>query len=472
MKYLLHTLSVTIILLLSACNRFLDVPPPGSEIISTKAFATDQSASLTVAGLYSDMMNGFGPMNGYMSKYPGLYSDELSKTTMNNADTVYLLSSIPKTDAKVSDMWTFMYRYIGEANAIIEGLNASTGISRSAHVTLSAQAMFVRALNYFYLVNLFGNVPLVISTDPQQTAAQGRSSVSQVYQQIISDLQYAQAWLPNSYGNTDSLQPGRIWATHWAATALLSRVYLYQLDWSNAESLATAVIEKGPFSLTDSPNHVFLPKSNETILQFQPAGNAYNTGDGGLFLAPSKPPALVVTGGLLNAFETTDARKQAWIKTVPLNGQNYYVPYKYKVYQSGPGLPYQEYYIVLRLAEQYLIRAEARAQLGNLAGAISDLNNIRLRAALAPLPATLTQQQLLQAIETECRLEFFAEWGHRWFDLKRLPAGNGASNTGRSMADAILSTTKTATWHASGLLWPIPAVEIGRNQNLVQNPGY
>ena len=80
---------------LPACRKFIDVPPPATQIVSADVFSTDQSASMALSDLYSSMMAGFGPMNGFMSKYGGLYSDELLKTGMNSSDSFYQLSSIP-----------------------------------------------------------------------------------------------------------------------------------------------------------------------------------------------------------------------------------------------------------------------------------------------------------------------------------------------------------------------------------------
>ncbi|WP_121196115.1 RagB/SusD family nutrient uptake outer membrane protein [Mucilaginibacter gracilis] len=118
-----------------------------------------------------------------------------------------------------------------------------------------------------------------------------------------------------------------------------------------------------------------------------------------------------------------------------------------------------EYVTYLRLAEQYLIRAEARAKQGNLAGAIADINVIRTRAGLLNTTAVL-QPDILLAIEQERRIELFGEYGHRWNDLRR---------TGR--ANAVLGALKT-TWTANAALYPIPKTEIQNNSNLTQNPGY
>ena len=138
-------------------------------------------------------------------------------------------------------------------------------------------------------------------------------------------------------------------------------------------------------------------------------------------------------------------------------GSTLYYPFKYKV-MSGTNLT--EYYITLRLAEQFLIRAEARAQQGNISGAKTDVNVIRTRAGL-PNTTANDKGGLLNAIEQERRIELFAEWGHRWFDLKR---------TGR--ATTVLGSLKPATWQPTDELWPIPQSQINLNPSLTQNNGY
>ena len=122
-----------------------------------------------------------------------------------------------------------------------------------------------------------------------------------------------------------------------------------------------------------------------------------------------------------------------------------------------------EYIIVLRLAEQYLIRAEARAQQGNLTGAIEDLDIIRARAGL-PHTAATTREDLLHAIAHERQVELFTEWGHRWFDMKR-------TNTIDIIMPAVCEQ-KGGTWDSRWSLYPIPLKEVQRAPNIKQNPGY
>ena len=119
-----------------------------------------------------------------------------------------------------------------------------------------------------------------------------------------------------------------------------------------------------------------------------------------------------------------------------------------------------EYYIILRYSEQLLIRAEARAQLGKIREAQNDINLVRVRAGLNNTLA-FTTIDLLHAIEQEKRTEFFCEWGHRWFDLKRW-----------GKADVTLGMEKGNNWQSTDVLYPIPLLEIQRNGALTQNPGY
>jgi hypothetical protein len=171
-------------------------------------------------------------------------------------------------------------------------------------------------------------------------------------------------------------------------------------------------------------------------------------------------PGYYLTTDLLGAFEAGDERRIAWVDSTLYSGNLYYYPFKYKVQQASAST-ITEYYVLLRLAEQYLIRAEAEAQLNDLTDAINDLNIIRTRAGLPGLSAALNQQQVLAAVMQERRIELFAEWGHRWFDLKRT-----------NQATPTLDTISYKQWTPNAQLYPIPMSEITTDPNLTQNPGY
>jgi hypothetical protein len=237
-------------------------------------------------------------------------------------------------------------------------------------------------------------------------------------------------------------------------------------NWTEAESQATAVIDQsgGAYAL-DSLNGVFLKNSQETIWQLMPNNvDGVNTWEGNNFILTTTPASTgsnsaALSRYLLDAFENDDQRRIYWVDSITAGPGNdvFYYPYKYKI-QSGAEL--KEYSMVMRLAELYLVRAEARAQLGNINGAQADLNMIRKRAGL---PGTIanTKLSLLTAIAHERQVEFFAEWGHRWMDLKRT-----------EKADSILGAIKGAGWRAADKLYPIPQNERSLNPYLTQNPGY
>ncbi|HVS96209.1 MAG TPA: RagB/SusD family nutrient uptake outer membrane protein, partial [Puia sp.] len=188
-----------------------------------------------------------------------------------------------------------------------------------------------------------------------------------------------------------------------------------------------------------------------------------NTAEGYQFVPSSASikPSYGLSSVVLAAFEPGDQRRLDWVDSNKIAGTVYYYPYKYKTRLATPAL---EYYVVLRLGEQYLIEAEAEAQLGSLTAAIASLDKIRVRAGLPAVAQTnpgIGQADLLAAIDHENQVEFFCEWGHRWFDLKRLGRIN-----------AVLGAEKPAVWHPTDALYPIPNNEILTNPNITQNAGY
>lgn len=452
---------VGLLMVLASCKKSIEVDKPNHLITTDAVFTDDKTATSAMLGLYSRMMqNRFYFASGAMTLYPGMSADEILSTFPNPSRDAFSTNSILSADGIIrNDIWRFGYFHIYQANAIIEGVDGSSSLSQSVKQQLKGEALFVRAFCHFYLVNLFGPVPLVTTTNYKANAALPRTAVEQVYQQIISDLKQAQVLLKETYPSSGRVRPNK-----WAVTALLARVYLYLEDWAQAESEASAVIGSGTYSLVTNLNNVFLAGSTEAIWQLMPVINntiGNNTHEGFYFIpgCPSCVPDFSLRDTLVNSFEPGDLRKDVWIGTRTINGKTYYFPYKYKQSSNYPAAA-TEYSMVLRLAEQYLIRSEARAKQNNLSGSLSDLNTIHRRAGLADL-SVVTKDSLLHAIEHERQTELFTEWGHRWLDLKR---------TGR--ADAVLSGLKAPNWQHSDQLYPIPFQEIRLNPVLTQNPDY
>ena len=446
-------------LLATSCEEFVQISPPKTEIITPTVFSSDASAVAAIRGIYSLMMTNQSFTNGEIEKYCGLSADELTDLSGRSEQLEFQNNSLaPSNGVLLNQFWREAYRYINNANAMLEGLGKPTSISSGTRSQLEGEAKFIRAFCHFYLVALFGDVPFVNSTDYRVNAHASRLPVSEVYEYIINDLSDAESLLLEDYSlsGNQRVQPNR-----GAATALLARVYLYLNDWPRADAYATKLIDNvNTYSLTPDVNDVFLANSSETIWQLQPVTPERSTGQARLFILLTSPNDIVLSDEVVNSFETGDKRRDSWVGVFTQGSQTFYFPYKYKVYSAAA---ITEQAVVLRLAEQYLIRAEARAQQGELAEAIADLDVIRNRAGLPLIADTnpsISQGDLLLAIEQERRVELFSEWGHRWLDLKRT-----------RRASEVLSIVKME-WEPDDVLYPIPDSERLVNPQLTQNPGY
>lgn len=445
--------AISCVLIASGCKKLIQVDEPDDSMTSPEVFSSDSLAQAAIDGLYIKIMGSSKfLLNGGLSLFPALSADELIRTTqMGNEDQFYL-NNISSNNLLVNaNLWKAAYVYIYQCNICIEGLLKSTGVSIDLKNRLMGEVKYVRALCYYYLVNLYGDVPLVLVTNAEVNAMLFRTSISEVYKQIEADLTFAREVLINVKENTTP--------TSYAAQALLARVYLHLKNWEKAEELSSAVINSGSFLLQRDLSTVFKIQSKEIIFQWAPVQNRFNAAEGFMFVPPvnTSRPTYLINQELLNAFETDDLRRNTWIKSGPFG--NY--PYKYTVYLSATGSLPVEYNVVLRLAEQYLIRAEARVKQSRIEEAVADINTIRTRAGLQPLVTTISIEQCLQAIEQERRTELFTEWGHRWIDLKRT-----------NRADDVLGAVKGSNWQATDKLYPIPLSELETAPNLKQNPGY
>ncbi|MCI9843591.1 RagB/SusD family nutrient uptake outer membrane protein [Flavobacterium pectinovorum] len=450
-------------LLFMGCDDLIDIDPPKTEVVAESVFQSDANASAALIGMYSSMVKnnnilqvGLGTSLSADETDP-LYIFDFLYTNFGN-------NNLTSSDFGASGYWGGFYQIIYQANSIIDNSTNSKGMTDAGRSKIIAEAKFVRALNFFYLVNMFGPVPLSVTSDVKVSRALERAPAADVYAQIISDLKEAEANLPADYTSYGGKRDRPVKS---AATALLAKVYLYMGDYANAESKATEVINTADlYQLLPSQEigDVFLKDSSESIFALNTAtetghfltneDNYYMYG----FLYGTDGPAYVMTASLANAFEPGDARKTAWVGTFNYDGTDYFYAAKYKDYEvtTSPS----EYSVVLRLSEMYLIRAEARAMQNNLINAKEDLNVIRQRALLTVIEPT-SQSEILDAVIQERRVELFMEYGNRWFDLKR---------TGR--VDALMSTLKPESWQSTDAFYPIPIDEIRKAPQLKQNDGY
>lgn len=488
-KYSTGILTVAVIIAITAltgCKKLIDIDDPIDTITTGRVFSNNEQAQSAMSGVYTKLINGTtvnssyadrGFAMGAVSVFASLSADDYSYSRVEHSSyyNLYTNKLNKEINSSVSYViWSSAFDCIYGCNAILEGIgeSESAALTQPIRNQLNGEAKFLRAFSYFYLTNIFGEVPLVLTIDFNQTSKLGRSAVPAVYTQIISDLNDAISLLPDEY---PSKTGERIRPNKTVAKALLARVSLYQKDYTKAAQLATDVISQtNKYMLEPDLNSAFLKGSSEAVWQLQHSSNnaltksatpeaalllpsPQATGNSFYFIAPS----------LMDAFEAGDQRKSKWILENTYSGTRY-LPYKFKIDMASAiqGEDPKEYTMPIRLSELLLIRAEALL-LGPAAdkgGALEDVNTIRRRAGLTPdLPNSLTNEQALTAIMHERQVELFGEWGNRWFDLKR---------TGK--AEEVLSAIPAKQPWAGDyqLLYPIPLDEATVNPKLGQNPRY
>ncbi|MFD2871919.1 RagB/SusD family nutrient uptake outer membrane protein [Mucilaginibacter ximonensis] len=484
--YLYLALAILVLSLsLSACRKFVQLDPPNTKLATVSVFTSDLAATAAQVTIYQNMNQQSESFK--ISQFGGLLADELKNYSTNVSLVQYYTNSMVSSNALLGN-WssTSAYFYIYQANSIVESLHGNAQITPTVARQLTGESLFVRAFWHFYLTNEYGDVPLVTSTNYQVNNQSGRTPQAQVYQQIIIDLAAAQGLLNGNYidASDTTVTTERTRPNQSAATALLARVYLYTKQYPQAEAEATAVINNTLYklcpNLSGPANSVFLKNSSEAIWQLQPTLPANsNTKEAPSFILKGAPGTGTVNSAtistqLYNSFEPGDKRQTNWINVYTATKApftQYYYPYKYQSNNvSVTDLSTAtEYSMVLRLAEQYLIRAEARAYNGNTAGALDDLNKIRNRAGLSNYAGATDQASILTAILHERQVELFTEWGHRWFDLNR--TGNITTVMGLP-GNAYAAKGGIGAWSDTKRLFPVAQAQINADPNLVQNPGY
>ena len=461
-----------------SCKRLIQVPKvPGNIEYLDDPFADSIAVLGPLAAIYmyqgvlpenNDFFElnilGFGFQNGLMGVACCLSADEL--TCYNPSDKVldqFYKNNLYADNRYVSFLWNSLYSKINLINSILEGLDKSNRLSVEFVNRIKSEIKTVRALYYFYLVNLFGDIPFISTTVIKDNIRIPRLPEKKVYEQLEHDLTVSVNTLESKYPSEGRARPNL-----FTALALRSKLYLSMERWQGAFHDADVIIKVGGYELETDLDAVFLLNSKEAIWQL-PFGSSKVVAADAFFFIPNINQNVYqfnLTTQLLSAFESKDRRRENWIRKMGkedfdkggVRSDDIYYPYKYKKTSSVDNHP-EEAYMIFRLAEIYLIRAEAAAHLGNTVQALHDLNIIRRRAGLDEL-ALSDKEDLLDAIMQERRIELFSEWGNRWFDLKR---------TGK--ASEVLSKIKPG-WTDDAALYPIPKNELLLDDLLKPNPGY
>lgn len=458
---------------LTSCDKALEADIPRGKFVSDVIFQNDELAEAAMRGVYSSMTyNTLGTpfLAGFTATF-SLWSDEYEKTTYSPNQKLTFENNLAPNNAVVSSFWNALYSYVYQANMVNDNVASSPKLSNHIKQKLTAESRFIRALAFFYLANIYGDVPLVLSSDYSKNAKLSVSSKQEVINQVIDDLKYAKE---NLSKDTYTAVGNRFRANRWVATALLSRVYLYEKNWQAAEREATEIIEQNSLFTLESLENVFLTSSREAIWALQNSSTQITTNDAvSIQGMPNSNSFFIFSPYTLQQFNPTDQRKIKWTKTIG----NTTAQYKFKTYTNLAGGK-SEAPMVFRLAEQYLIRAEARAmQAGKMEGAIADVDAIRIRAGavgdnlgnhadvsfktIAYSMPDIEQNELVKIIYLERIRELFGEFGHRWFDAARAEEDLHGFFEGRK-----------PNMRAAKKYFPIPQIEIERNGNLKQREDY
>lgn len=469
----------------SGCKKFVEVDTPPTRVSSENVYNDPDNATAVLTGLFARLSSSFS--NGGIVQFAALTelsadNSILFDVNSNEEYRRYFHNNV--NPLSNSGYWVAGYNLLYTINDAIIKLGNNTILNFDLKNRLLGEAYFLRAFDYFYMVNLYGDVPLVLTTRPQENAMLPRSPSAAVYGQISNDLQKAEELLNINYvsGNGISTTSERTRPNLAAVFALQARVFLYKKEYAAAEVAATKVINQTALYNFAPLGQVFLKNSKETIWALQSVTAGRNTYAGFLYPLTSAGPngndkPFYLSQSLIEAFEPGDVRKVNWIASVTVGAHTYNYANKYrKSFDASVTQPGQitEYDIMLRLAEQYLIRAEARNEQGNSAAAVQDLNALRTRSRdvtsvtlpnpLPNLPNTLSQADVRIAVLKERRVELFTEGGHRWLDIKR------SANRDAIMATA--DASKGSIWEGYKALYPIPTSDILQNPALKQNTGY
>lgn len=432
-----------------ACNDNLDLQP--QQAISTEvALSTEQGIRTALVGAY-DLLTESNTFGGDVLLNSELLidADNLFWTNFFADPTQIFEKEIPVANTVVAGYWINAYQVINQVNSILNAIEVIPDNNRAA---ILAEARFLRGMVYFDLVNLFAktwgdgspenNLGVPIVELPSEQALENpmipRNTVAEVYQFIIVDLQFAKANLPATNG---------VFATTYAASALLSRVYLMQEAYDFAATEADRVIESGLYALLPEVSSFFDASENtaETIfaLQFTAQDWLSNicffyTGElegGGGFVG--------ITDEHMVKYEAGDQRSALFYLDAQSGTR--------RTAKWQPNATNDRNVTLIRLAEMYLTRAEGLFRQGAIAGALADVNKIRNRVGL---PLLTDSEITLETILKERFLELVFE-GHQFRDTKR---------TRQSVRDLPFNDTR--------LIYPIPQRELDVNAALVQNEGY
>lgn len=449
MKRFRFILTATVLVMVSACETNVLEPEPIDVVINDVVLNEPKDIPNVEIGLYA----AFRGMTNNIIIAGDLTADNLIHLGTFSQYRELGIKKITSANASVAAMWGSLYGTIYISNFMLERLPSIPAVPAATRAQAEATARYIRGMCYFIGAYTFGDLPLVTTTNIEDNRNIARTSRDEI-------LAFAEADITSALGNLPETPPSPAFASEYAVRAALARLYLFTQNWAAAETNASIVINSGRYELdSDYLDIVYSDFPTESIFEVgytiadDPA--TLNT----LFksrreIVPSNELVVALAGA-----ESGDRLGSMVFDIDNLKGSDN----GWSVAKYGTAVDDNNNIIVFRLAEMYLIRAEARAHLGNISGvasAQSDVNLLRERAN-ATLVGDVSQSVMIRLIEEERRFELAFE-GHRWYDLVR----TGRANT--------VMPAFNSNWRDAYNLWPVPQREIQTNPSLDgdQNPGY
>jgi hypothetical protein len=432
-----------------------------------------------------DMLMG-GIYSGFKGTLSNTYNLDLMMLSEARSDNAYSGSiegwaleldnfNVNPNNAVTARGWGQYFRMIGHANLIIDNVDAITdpAMTTDLKTEYKAEAMILRAMMYFDLVRMYGDVPLILQETPDVTAESieevypllypEREDMNLVYEQIIRDLEFGAQKGPVP---TDQ---DKFKLTRGLANGLLAKVYATKenKDWNKVITYCDNALGYG-YKLIDNYEDLWTPGSRNTVESIFEVTHTSDSPNWGwsMFTGTDWRKFCTPSHDLEKAFDSQkdEIRKKAAIVVDVCSWDNFWPAdqyrFAYKIRNNASSI------ILMRAADILLLKAEALIETNQLDGAVTIINLVRNRVHLTPLE-TDTQTALRQAVDLERRLELAME-GHRWFDLTRT---GQAIEKMRNCLDAkgLLSYTHIEDWM---LFYPVPQTERDQNPNLTQNEGY
>jgi tetratricopeptide (TPR) repeat protein len=489
-----------LLLLSTGCDKDL-LNQVNPNVPSTSQFwQTADDANKAVLAVYSGQQI-FSTYSLYWHFATTGRTDESFTNTPDGGLNQYLVfRQISTTDGRSAFLWNDLYRMIFRANQV---LTSVPGISmdETRKKQILAEALFLRSLCYYDLGLLFGNLPLVTTLADANTRVP-QVPQSQVYAQVISDLEKAKADLPLTY---DAANKGR--ATRGAATALIGKVYMQQHEWAKASAQFTEVINSNQYSLVPNYSDNFTEaneNNSESVYEVQFSGVNKTFGQDFVGAAEGNeraqffgPPGIGFTDVEVRRWlfqeytdQTTtggvDPRRDATmfsaIGTPTLYGKAFVGPtglninpsrLLWRKYQNDRTRNFEDFFSginirLIRYADVLLMQAEALNEQDQPAAALPLINQVRARVNLTPLTGTFDKATMRDQLRHE-RITELAGEGMRWSDLVRYelfktPAGLNELKARDADFNNFVSPKNE--------LLPIPQTEIDIDKNLQQNPGF